>query len=445
VTVPQQNLESEAIVLGRALLEPGAKALEQVTAADFALPANAAVWTVLAELGPDASAPLARARLDEAGQDALDRAVQEASLVGTEPHVAEIRACALRRRQLAEISDLAEDVKAGRGTGRIARLEELEDPAQADERYTRAVAALYGEDEDLPAVWGEGPEVLWQAGEPLYIVGPTGTGKTTITQQLVAGRLGLRSQVLGMHVEMHESRVLYLACDRPRQATRAFRRLIPRDLAEDIDGELVMWKGPPPADFGVDPDALYAMCRHVGADTVIIDSVKDVVGNLADPNQGQQFNRAVQTCVTNGVEVLGLHHTRKRVPGTKVGIDDLFGGWIAAGAGSVIMLQGEPGDLIVDFLHLKQPAETVGPWKVEHDHRRGESKVTRTVTDLRMALANVPRGMTATELAAIDGEGKKPTTNEVARTARRAERLVEGGRLVRLEVDGQVRYAVAAP
>src|SRR5688500_9512898 len=42
-----------------------------------------------------------------------------------------------------------------------------------------------------------------------------------------------------------------------------------------------------------------------------------------------------------------------------------------AGAGSVILLWGEPGGALVDLTHLKQPAGDVGPLRVFHDHATG--------------------------------------------------------------------------
>jgi hypothetical protein len=35
--------------------------------------------------------------------------------------------------------------------------------------------------------------------------------------------------------------------------------------------------------------------------------------------------------------------------------------WLTSGAGSVILLNGQPGDPIVSLHHLKQPAAAVGP------------------------------------------------------------------------------------
>jgi hypothetical protein len=53
----------------------------------------------------------------------------------------------------------------------------------------------------IPAVWGDGERVLWAEGEGMMIAGPQGTGKTTLAQQLVLRRIGLRdSPLLGLAV-----------------------------------------------------------------------------------------------------------------------------------------------------------------------------------------------------------------------------------------------------
>src|SRR5690606_35653346 len=61
-----------------------------------------------------------------------------------------------------------------------------------------------------PAVWGEGDDVLWSAGEALMICGQQGVGKTTLAHQLIRARLGLDTQVLGFPVAPADRRVLYL-------------------------------------------------------------------------------------------------------------------------------------------------------------------------------------------------------------------------------------------
>jgi replicative DNA helicase len=57
-------------------------------------------------------------------------------------------------------------------------------------------------------------------------------------------------------------------------------------------------------------------------------------------------------------------------------LEDVYGSaWLTAGAGSVVLLVGEAGDPVVDWRHLKQPAEPVGPLVIEHDHLAGTSAI----------------------------------------------------------------------
>jgi hypothetical protein len=62
---------------------------------------------------------------------------------------------------------------------------------------------------EAPQLWGAGHgQIVWPSGEPLYVVGPTGVGKTTIMGQLALGRLGLRREVLGMPIEKDDRPVV---------------------------------------------------------------------------------------------------------------------------------------------------------------------------------------------------------------------------------------------
>lgn len=276
-----------------------------------------------------------------------------------------------------------------------------------------------------PAVWGRDDQVLWAEGEPLYIVGPTGVGKTTLVGQLVFARLGLIDpEVLGWPVTAAE-RILYLACDRPNQIRRAFRRLAHDDWREELDEHLVVWKGPPAQDIARHPESLLALAKAARADTVVIDSLKDVAIGISDDEVGAGLNNAVQRCIAEGVEVLGLHHQRKGQDGKKPKtLEDVYGStWIPAGAGSVILLWGSAGDLVVEFIHLKQPAAPVGPLQIEHDHAAGRSSLYRGFDALRF-LRNQPHGATAADAARQWFEKTAPTDNERKKAQRAFEGLV---------------------
>lgn len=276
-------------------------------------------------------------------------------------------------------------------------------------------------------VWGEGPACLWATGEACTLVGGQGVGKTTLAAQLVHARLGLSDAVLGLPVAPAARRVLYLAMDRPRQIARAMRRT----FAEDRPDGLVVWPGPPLADLAKHPETLLLLAEVAEADTVVVDSIKDAAVGLSDDEVGAGYNRARQRLLTAGVELLELHHTIKRTAGggKPRELEDVYGSvWITAGAGSVLLLDGKPGDAVVRLHHLKQPADEVGPLQVLHDHDRGLSSIVGEV-DL-VEVARHRGGITATAAATVLGS-VDPDRNTVERARRRLERLADRGLLTR--------------
>lgn len=280
----------------------------------------------------------------------------------------------------------------------------------------------------IESVWGEGDSVAWAVGEPLMINGPTGVGKTTITQQVILGRLGLRAEVLGLPVVPTHKRVLYLACDRPKQAARSMRRMVTEADRDHLDEHLEFWKGPLPQELTKNPEILVTMADYFGADTIVIDSLKDVVAKLSDDESANRANNAFQACSANDIELCVLHHQRKaQATNNKPNaISDVFGStWLTAGMGSVLLVWGDPGDLLVDLSHLKQPAEPVGPWKLQHDHDHGLTVVQNKV-DL-LAIVRASKGLTADGAARAIYSTDDPKANEVEKARRQLERLVTKG------------------
>ena len=300
----------------------------------------------------------------------------------------------------------------------------------------------------LDPIWGRDDEVLWASGEPLLIVGPTGVGKTTLALLLLAGRLGIAPDVLGWPVKESEQPILYLAQDRPRQIRRAMCRTFGEQHRDILEERLKVWEGPLPFDLGKIPEQLLETVDNAGAGTVFIDSLKDAAVKLTDDEVGGNLNRAVQGCITAGIEVTGLHHQRKGQAGAKPNtLEDVYGStWITAGAGSVVLLWGAAGDPLVELTHLKQPAQEIGPLRVEFDHAVGTSSVYHGQVDL-LPLLRRSNGITPTELARMLFDTEKPSDTQRKKAQRRLDRLCGQGVAHRQERDrgddgtlGGVRY-----
>ncbi len=277
---------------------------------------------------------------------------------------------------------------------------------------------------EVQAVWGEGEQVAWSSGEPLLINGPSGVGKTTLAQQVTLARLGLRTEVLGLPVEVDARRVLYIAADRPPQAARSFRRMVSEEHRGVLAERLEVWRGPLPVDLTRQPEVLAVMAEQANAGTLIVDSLKDVAAKLGEDETGNKVNQALQLACLAGVEVAALHHQRKRQQGAgkPKTLDDVYGStWITAGAGSVLLVWGQPGDAVVELSHLKQPRDAIGPLTLLHDHECGTT-VVRDEVDL-YAVVKLSNGLTAQGAARALFRCEDPEPNQVERARRRLEQL----------------------
>ncbi len=328
----------------------------------------------------------------------------------------------------------------------MSRQPDEPDRADDDENYWASHTAdggsfIFDTPDEPPAVWGEGESVGWAQGESLMICGPSGVGKTTLTVQLIEARMGLGPGiVLGAPVRPGTRKVLYLAMDRPPQVSRAMARLFREADRDVIADRLVVWKGPPPYDLAKRPDTLLRMCEQADADTVVVDSLKDGVLKLSEDESGGGYNKARQMVLRAGVEVVEQHHQRKAGGDNKKPsrIDDVYGSvWITAGSGSVMVLWGEPGDPVVELIHLKQPAEPWGPWLVRHDHATGRSVLHHQTDVLALVVRQGHAGLGAKLLAQSLFSTDKPKPAEVEKARRKLEGLTSSGHLVKRPGSGQ--------
>jgi replicative DNA helicase len=279
-----------------------------------------------------------------------------------------------------------------------------------------------------PAVWGEGDDVLWAEKEPLMIYAPQGTGKSTLAQQLILARVGIGDgRVLDLPVQPDRQRVLLIAGDRPNQIRRSFRRMVTEADRPRLAERLVVWPGPLPFDVVADPPALARFAVGYGAGTVVIGSLKDIALGLSEDVTGAAANLALQHLIAHGIEVLDLHHVRKTTaqkPGKPTSIDEVYGStWLTTGHGSVVLLWGKPGDLVVELSHMKHPAGEVSRFDVLHDHRTGRSRRFESVSLLELVRAE-PDGMTVRDAASILFTASDPNRNQIEEARRKLDALV---------------------
>ena len=284
------------------------------------------------------------------------------------------------------------------------------------------------------AVWGDGEDILWAKGQSLIIAGPDGVGKTTLAGNLVQARLGLGlGDVLGQPVKQGERNVLVLLMDRPSQAMAALARLFTPADRPILDARLRVWRGPPPEDLARNTGMLRHLCMLAGADTCLIDSLKDAALKLSDDEAGAGWNQARQLAIEAGTEVVELHHPRKgqeanRKPSK---LDDLYGSrWIPAGAGSVISLWGEAGDPVVELTHLKPVVSTVGPWKMSSDGTTGLVSIGHQVDLVQVIRSRGAQGITAAQAATVLEGTEKPTAAQIEKARRRLNRKAAEGVLL---------------
>jgi replicative DNA helicase len=301
-------------------------------------------------------------------------------------------------------------------------------PANTDPlRVLDGLAFLQHAKEAPPALWGTDEEVLWSSGEALLIVAKANVGKTTLAHNLLGPLTNEDGgEVMGVPVRPVERPVLYIAADRPIQAARSLERFA-LGHEDGFKNRLKVWRGPLPFDVKKDPGNLAQLIADNGCGAGIIDSLGNITTDLTSDEGGLAINRMFAEVVVNGYQLAALHHQRKATAENKKpqSLADVYGSqWITAGAGSVLYLHGEPGDVFLELMHLKSPFGEVGPFGVvleaDGTMRRDDERDPLAVLRAR------PDGITAAELAAMLA-GKQANKNQIEKARRKLERFVKLG------------------
>jgi replicative DNA helicase len=266
----------------------------------------------------------------------------------------------------------------------------------------------------------------------------------------VLRRCGIdKGDLLALPVSADERPLLYVAADRPRQIARSFKRMVGEKDRATLSQRIIFWPGPLEFDLAREPERLADLAAGVGAGTVVLDSLTDVVMEVSRDDVGSAVKRAMAHTVAAGIELLVLHHQRKATSENRKpsALADVYGSaWLTAGAGSVLSLWGNAGDPAVEVTHIKQPAAEVGPWQVIHDHEHGASRLYEAASLAALLAQHVGEGLAVRAAASALYGTSKPSRAEKAKAQRKLDAAVKAGTATRLTgADGELRYNPSAP
>jgi replicative DNA helicase len=316
--------------------------------------------------------------------------------------------------------------------GKLSELDRVADPSgdsdgvTADEidgwPFVDADSFVFDTPDEVPAIWGtDGKKVLWAKGQGLIVLAPQGVGKTTLALRLVEARLGLSEEVLEIPCVRASKNVGYMAMDRPQQIAGAMKRAYWRHGRVLHERGLRVLTGPPPQDLARNPEFLVDVCMEMDLDTVFVDSLKDGVMGLSNDEVAQGWNKAVQLCLREGIEVCVLHHPPKRAgsdPERAMDNDDAYGStWLTAGMGSVLQLWAKADSAYVELTQTKFPVGMLPPLLLRRNNAEGTFEVIGGSADWQWFFKD-PH--TVGELAAHMFEGEVSGTN-----LKKARRVVD--------------------
>lgn len=255
-------------------------------------------------------------------------------------------------------------------------------PAYVSRKVFPAGTWALEEPENSRAVVGSGQHIAWADGESLLVVGDTGHGKSTLTQNIMRTSIGLLPDVLGLAVRPFK-RTLYVAADRPAQIRASLKRMVNIENRQTWDDCVYVHHGAPDFSLNEEPHRLLTFVRELAKsldqepfDCLIIDSLKDVVSEIDDNEAGIQINKALQLVCQQGIQVAVNMHPRKlhltKGQSPLPGLDDVNGNKnIIAGAGSVLFIDKPAESGYSPLWHLKSPADRLEGYELRIDRPTG--------------------------------------------------------------------------
>ena len=94
-------------------------------------------------------------------------------------------------------------------------------------------------------LWGDGNKLLWVRGQGLMICGPQGVGKSTMAQQLMLARMGLRAAELAGHTVAGDDRPVLCGdfvetvCDKSDSCAKPANSLARADIVFNLRLDVV--------------------------------------------------------------------------------------------------------------------------------------------------------------------------------------------------------------
>lgn len=228
---------------------------------------------------------------------------------------------------------------------------------------------------------GRGQQILWAKGETFFVVGDTGHGKSTVSQNTVRATIGLIPDILGFEAFAFKS-ILYIAADRPSQIKASLKRMVDDTNRQAWNDKVSVHEGPPDFTLNDNPHRFLAFVRELSEqqerepfDCVVIDSLKDMVSQMDENTDGIHINQALQSVCQQDIQVLVDIHPRKMGSGRDKErnpvLDDVGGNKnITAGAGSVLFI-GAPIDDRHQLYHLKSPSERIDGLAIRYERLTG--------------------------------------------------------------------------